>query len=64
MKLVFISLNLFYEYYVDFDWCRKVPGTPARVRTACTRLVGGRTASERLGTIFPRCRMVLDTAEK
>ena len=30
LKLVFISLNLFYGYYVDFDWCRKVPD-------ACTR---------------------------
>ena len=37
MKLVFISLNLFYEYYVDFDWCRKVPG---RLH-ACSTLVFG-----------------------
>ena len=34
---MFISLNLFYEYYVHFDWCRKVP----RRLHACSTLVFG-----------------------
>ena len=64
MKLVFISLNLFYEYYVDFDWCRKVrPG--GRVQHACcTHPPKHAQALTDDGTIFPRCRLVLDTAEK
>ena len=38
---MFISLNLFYEYYVDFDWCRKVPHAHTPCSTRCTRLARG-----------------------
>ncbi len=25
VKLVFIYMYLYYDYFVNFDWCRKVP---------------------------------------
>ena len=63
-KLVFISINVNYEYSGKFDWGRK-PLAPARVQHALHAPPEGSArvcaASARLGEIFPRCRMVLDT---
>ena len=45
-KLVFISMYLYYDYYVNFDWCRKVPYSrnqlhAVRVWPECGRLTAG-----------------------
>jgi hypothetical protein len=37
---VFISMYLYYDYYVNFDWCRKVPRA-ARVQVFRNVQVGG-----------------------
>ena len=53
---MFISLNLFYEYYVDFDWCRKVPGARTPCSTRCTHPPARTQGRTRDGKIFARCR--------
>eukprot|EP01043_Picozoa_sp_COSAG02_P000957 COSAG02_NODE_19_length_53976_cov_37.338512_39_plen_190_part_00 len=63
VKLVFISVYVYFDYYVNFDWCRKVHSCSCSgTRLACTVLMRARAA--RLGKIFPRSRRALDTAEK
>ena len=60
VKLVFISMYVYYDYYVNFDWCRKVHSCSCSgTRLACTH-----ARAARLGKIFPRSRRALDTAEK
>ena len=57
---MFISMYLYYDYYVNFDWCRKVHSRSCSgTRLACTH-----ARSAPLGKIFPRSRRGLDTAEK
>ena len=46
VKLVFISMYVYYDYYVNFDWCRKVPYSrnqlhAVRVWPECGRLTAG-----------------------
>ncbi len=67
---MFISTYVYYDYYVNFDWCRKVPYTRAEI--SCTRSQEGLhpdpvpatredfspviTIGGHRGKIFPRCR--------
>jgi hypothetical protein len=53
-------MYVYYDYYVNFDWCRKVHSCSCSgTRLACTH-----ARAARLGKIFPRSRRALDTAEK
>ena len=47
VKLVFISMYVYYDYYVNFDWCRKVPYSRNQLHAVSRGAASGRCDSGR-----------------